>query len=79
METEGTLQSNTPFSTYGSVTKFSIIFLMLVVVIMTACSKQEEVTENTASKTESILVEESPWVFSGYQNSFITDDGGSGL
>ncbi|MFK7814201.1 MAG: hypothetical protein AB8B59_17015 [Maribacter sp.] len=61
--------------------KTRIIFCVTIIfVFASSCSKiVEEIIEKNESKTEDILVEESPWVFSRYEISSIEDDGESGL
>ena len=50
----------------------------ILIVSISSCSKTvEKLIDETT--TEDILAEKSPWVFSSYENSFIEDDGGSGL
>lgn len=58
--------------------KTKIICAILIFVYASSCSKIREEIENEPDK-EQILVENSPWTFSSYENSFVEDDGGSKL
>lgn len=55
-----------------------VCFATALLVLISSCSKRSEKLINEPD-VENILVEESPWVFSRYENSFIEDDGESGL
>lgn len=58
---------------------FSLSILAMSFLLLASCSKIVEDLVKEEPSIEDILVEESPWVFSSYGNSFIEDDGGSGL
>jgi len=53
--------------------------MVMTLLSISSCSKAIEKLIDDDTNTEAFLVEESPWTFSKYQNSFIEDDGGSGL
>ncbi len=57
---------------------YMVFYAVAALVFSSSCSKLVEELINE-SDVENILVEESPWVFSRYENSFVEDDGGSGL
>ena len=64
----------------GVVKKTQLFFYAFVIIgLMTSCSKLVEELKANEPDTKSILVEESPWLFSDYEISVIEDDDGSGL
>ncbi len=60
--------------------KSSMLFSILVIFILaSSCSKVVEKLVDEPEDMENILVEESPWTFSRYENTVVEDEGGSGL
>jgi len=79
MKMNDTIQREKSFAKSGVVANIKLIYCFtLLSLVMASCSKIVDNLVNEES-TEDILVAESPWVFSGYQNSIIEDDAGSGL
>lgn len=57
----------------------TLFYATVIIGLIASCSKIVEELKTNEPDTESILVEESPWVFSSYEISILEDDGGSGL
>jgi len=57
----------------------AIFCFAIAVIFFSSCSKLAEELIPEEPEIENILVEESPWVFFRYENSFIDDDDDSGL
>lgn len=79
METKTIIQENNRVVLSKMIVKAVMVFCAVIMLLFSSsCSKiTEKLVEETT--TESILVEEGPWVFSRYENSLIEDDGESGL
>ncbi|TMM58749.1 hypothetical protein FEE95_04775 [Maribacter algarum] len=57
----------------------AIISMVVCALMLTSCSKVVEKLIDEPEDVENILVEESPWTFSRYENTVIEDNDGSGL
>ena len=55
-----------------------VICTAILCLCMSSCADSEDALVREVGVSE-ILVEESPWVFSRYENSFILEDGGLGF
>lgn len=77
METKTIIQKNNRVVLSKMIVKVGMVLsVTIMLVLISSCSKLTEKLINEPD-VQNILVEESPWVFSRYENSLIEDDGES--